>query len=71
MNSKSEADAKFIHDMLRGMVGFARLRVPDNQPELLKLYDAIQVTQQQTQTKVTAEIRADQVDRFLDLMPKQ
>lgn len=71
MNSKSERDAKFIHDMLRGMIGFARLRTPDNQPELLKLYDAINVTQQQTQTQVTADIPADQVDRFLDLLPKR
>ena len=61
----------FTHDMLRGMIGFARLRTPDNQPELLKLYDAINVTQQQTQTQVTADIPADQVDRFLDLMPKR
>ncbi len=71
MNCKSDGDAKFIHDMLRGMIGFARLRTPDNQPELLKLYDAINVTQQQMQTQVTADIPADQVDRFLDLLPKK
>jgi len=71
IDSKNERDAKFIHDMLRGMIGFARLRAPENQPELLKLYDAIEVTQQQTQTEVKAEIPAGQVDRLLSLLPKR
>jgi hypothetical protein len=70
-NSKTERDAKFVHDMLKGLVGFGRLNTPDNQPELLKLYDAIHIDQQQNQTQVTADIPADQVDRFLDLLPKR
>jgi hypothetical protein len=57
--------------MVRGLVGFGRLNAPDNQPELLKLYDAIQVTQQQTLTVVKADITADQTDRFLDLLQKR
>jgi hypothetical protein len=71
VNSKTERDAKFVHDMVRGLVGFGRLNAPDNQPELLKLYDAIQVTQQQTLTVVKADITADQTDRFLDLLQKR
>jgi len=50
---------------------FGRLNAPDNQPQLLKLYDAIQVTQQQTLTVVKADIPADQTDRFLDLLLKR
>jgi hypothetical protein len=69
--SKTERDAKFVHDMLKGVVGLGRLNTPDSQPELLQLYDAIQVTQQQTHTKVTADIPADWVDRFLDLWLKR
>jgi hypothetical protein len=38
---------------------------------MLKLYDAIQVTQQQTQTKVTADVPQDLADRFLDLWLKK
>jgi hypothetical protein len=71
INSKTERDAKFVHDMVRGLVGFGRLNAPDNQPELLKLYDAFQVTQQQTLTVVQADIPADQTDRFLDLLQKR
>jgi hypothetical protein len=71
VNCKTERDAKFVHDMVKGVVGFGRLNTPDNQPELLKLYDAIQVTQQQSQAKVTADIPADLADRFLDLWLKR
>ena len=69
--SKSDRDAKFIHDMVKGVVGLGRLNTPDSHPELLKLYDAIQVTQQQTHTKVTADIPADLADSFLDMWLKR
>jgi hypothetical protein len=68
---KTERDAKFVHDMVRGMVGLGRLNTPDNHPEFLKLYDAIKVTQQQTHTQLSAEIPADLADRFMDLWLKR
>ena len=71
VNSKTERDAKFVHDMVKGLVGFGRLNAPANQPELLKLYDAIQVTQQQMLTVIRANIPADQTDRLLDLLQKR
>jgi hypothetical protein len=71
VTSKTERDAKFAHDMVKGVVGLGRLNTPDSHPELLKLYDAIQVTQQQTRTKVTANIPADLADRFLDMWLKR
>ena len=71
VNCTTERDAKFIHDMLRGLVGFGRLNTPDNQPEMLKLYDAIQVTQQQQQAKVTANVPQELADRFLDIWLKK
>jgi len=68
---RTERDAKRVHDMVKGVVGIGRLSTPDSQPEMLKLYDAIKVTQQQAQTDVTAQIPADQVDHFLDLWIKK
>jgi len=68
---KSESDAKFVHDMLKGVVGIGRLNTPDNHPELLQLYDAIQVTAQQNHAQVTAQIPADLADRFLDMWLKR
>jgi hypothetical protein len=71
VNCNTERDAKFIHDLVRGLVGFGRLNTPDNQPDLLKLYDSIQVTQQQAQTKATANVPQELADKFLDLWLKK
>lgn len=71
VNCNTERDAKFIHDLLRGVIGFGRLNTPDNQPDLLKLYDSIQVSRQQTQTKVTANVPQQLTDEFLDLWLKK
>jgi len=71
VNCNTERDAKFIHDLVRGLVGFGRLNTPDNQPDLLKLYDGIQVTQQQAQTKATADVPQELADKFLDLWFKK
>jgi hypothetical protein len=68
---KTERDAKFVHDMVKGVVGIGRLNTPDNHPELLQLYDAIKVTQQQNHTLVTAQIPTGLADRFLDLWLKR
>jgi hypothetical protein len=70
VNCKTDGDAKFVHDLVRGLVGFGRLNTPDNKPEMLKLYDSIQVTQQQSQTKVTADVPQELADHFLDLWLK-
>jgi hypothetical protein len=68
---KTESDAKFVHDMLKGVVGIGRLNTPDSHPELLQLYDGIQVTVQKNHTLVTARIPTDLADRFLDLWLKR
>ena len=64
---QTENDAKHVHDALRGAIGMARLSTPDNQPELLKVYDAIQVIQGNSRVDVSADLGADQVDRLLSL----
>lgn len=71
VSCNTERDAKFVHDLLKGMIGLGRLNTPDNQPEMLKLYDAIQVTQQQARTEVQANISQGQADKFLDLWLKR
>ena len=63
-------DAKHVHDAVRGVIGLGRLNTPDNQPEMLKLFDAIQVKQDQTKVEVTAQIASDLEDKFLDLWLK-
>ncbi len=68
---KTERDAKFVHDMLKGVIGIGRLNTPDSHPELLQLYDGIQVTQRQNHAEVTAQISPELADRFLDLWLKR
>ena len=68
---QTERDAKRVHDAVKGIVGIGRLSTPDNQPELLQLYDAIQVTENQNQTNVTAKVSSNLVDRFVDLWLKK
>jgi hypothetical protein len=67
LDCRTEDDARHVHDALRGAIGMARLSTPDNQPELLKVYDAIQVSQGNSQVEVNGDLPADQVDRFLTL----
>lgn len=65
---KTEADAKSLSDAARGLIGFGRLSVPEGQPQLLRVWDAIQVSQQGRTLSVNADIPTELVDRLLSLM---
>ncbi len=62
---KSEQDAKSLGDAARGMVGLGRLNVPENRPELLRLFDGIKVEQKQRSIQVNVNISADLIDRMI------
>jgi len=64
---KTDADAKSLADAARGLVGFGRLSVPDNQPQLLRVWDAIQVEQQARDITVLADISGDLVEKLIQL----
>jgi hypothetical protein len=61
----TDASAKQIHDTLKGLIGLGRLSTPDSQPDLLKVYDAIQVQQQARFLDISADIPQEMVDRFV------
>lgn len=65
---KTDADAKSLSDAARGLIGFGRLSVPEGQPQLLRVWDAIQVSQQGRTLSLNADIPTDLVDRLLSLM---
>jgi hypothetical protein len=67
LDCRSDDDAKHVHDALRGAIGMARLTTPNNRPDLLQVYDAIQVTQSNARVVVNGDLPAEQVNRFLDL----
>jgi hypothetical protein len=64
---RSEEDAKTLGDALRGLVGMGRLSVPENQPDLLRLFDGLKVDQQQRTLVVNIRIPQDLVDRLSQL----
>jgi len=64
MACRSEQDAKFIHDGLRGLIGMGRLSVPDDEPEMLRFYDSIAVVQRESSVRVEADIPMDVLEKF-------
>jgi hypothetical protein len=65
-NCTSAESAKQIHDLAKAAIGFGRLSTPGNQPDLLKVYDAIKVEQQNNTVNISADVSQDLVDRFID-----
>jgi hypothetical protein len=61
-------DAKSLANAARGMVGMGRLQTPENQPDLLKLWDGIKVEQVDRKVTLTTDIAQDLIDQLLKLM---
>jgi hypothetical protein len=61
---RTDADAKSLADAVRGLIGFGRLSVPDNQPELLRLWDGLKIDQNQRSLTITANIPQELVDKL-------
>lgn len=70
LNCISSDGVTRVHDALRGAIGIARLSTRDDQSELLKVYDAIQVEKAGDSVKIKADLNADQVERLLGMLPQ-
>lgn len=66
-NCATEADAKSLGDAAKGLIGFGRLSVPDNQPELLRIWDGIHIEQNQRMITISANIPQDLVERLVEM----
>jgi hypothetical protein len=66
---RTEQDAKQIHDALRGLLGLARLSTPSESPELLRLYDGIQISMEKNTVRVTADIATAHLEKALTKLP--
>ena len=64
----TEKDAINLRDAVRGMVGLGRLNVPENQPELLKVWDGIAVDQQGRSIGIRADIAQDLIDKMVQML---
>lgn len=64
----SQEGAQRVHDAAKGAIGIARLNTRDDQMQLLKLYDAIQVDQNDTRVEIQTKIAPDLVDPLLKML---
>ena len=64
---KSNEDAKSLGDAIRGLIGMGRLSVPENRPEMLRLYDGLKVDQQQGAIRITADVPQNLLDQLVDM----
>jgi hypothetical protein len=67
----SEKDARQIHDLLRGLVGFGRLSTPSDQLEMLRFFDAIKIDHSDRQVKLNADVPMDMLEKFLKLTERR
>jgi hypothetical protein len=67
----AEDDARRVRDALRGLIGMGRLSTPGNQPDLLKVFDAIEVNRDHAAVNVSAKLPQNLVDEFLDTWLKR
>ncbi len=64
----TEKDAVNLRDAVRGMVGLGRLQVPENQPELLRVWDGITADQQGRSIVIRADIAQDLFDKLIQML---
>jgi len=65
----SAEGAQRVRDAVRGGLGLARLTTKESQLDLLRLYDAVQVDQQNAAVHVGANLSADLANRLLTYLP--
>ncbi|MGA2714819.1 MAG: hypothetical protein ABSG41_17095 [Bryobacteraceae bacterium] len=64
----TEKDAASLRDAVRGMVGLGRLQVPENQPELLRVWDGITADQQGRSITIRADIAQNLFDKLIQML---
>ena len=66
----SQEGAQRVRDALKGGLGLARLTTKDNELDLLRLWDAFQVSQDGSLVHVNADIAGDLADKMLLRVPQ-
>jgi hypothetical protein len=63
--TQTDQDAVNLRDAAKGLIGLGRLSVPENEPELLRLWDGITVTQDGHNLLVSANIPENLMDKLV------
>jgi len=68
VDCSSEEGVKRVKDTMRGVIGLARLTTKTEESDLLRLYDAIEVTADGNAVKVAAKVSPDLVPKLFALV---
>lgn len=60
----TDKDAQQIHDALRGFVGMGRLSTPENQSEMLRIYDSVSIVKDDRTVRFSLQVPLDLVDKL-------
>jgi hypothetical protein len=63
----TEQDAINLRDTAKGMIGFGRLSVPENQPGMLKLWDGFSVEQEAKSVAIRIDIAQGLVEQLIHM----
>jgi hypothetical protein len=66
----SNEGAQRVHDALRGVIGLSRLSTNESRLDMLRLWDAIHVDQDQQVIHIRIDLPADLADKLLAELPK-
>jgi hypothetical protein len=69
--ARTDQDAASLRDAAKGLIGFGRLSVPENQPELLRLWDGIRVTQENRSLTINADIPENLIEKLVGMFNSQ
>lgn len=62
----NEKDARLLNDTLRGLLGLARLSVPDGRKELLRIYDGVKVERKDLEIRVEIDEPPELLDKLIE-----
>jgi hypothetical protein len=63
----TEKDAMNLRDTAKGLIGFGRLSVPENKPDLLRFWDGLTVEQDGRTFALHLDLTADLIDQMVQL----
>jgi hypothetical protein len=66
----SNEGAQRVHDALRGLIGLSRLSTNQSRLDMLRLWDAVHIDQDQQVVHVRVDLPADLADKLLAELPK-
>jgi len=64
----AEKDAMNLRDAAKGLIGFGRLSVPQNKPDLLKFWDAFTVDQSGRSFALSLDLSGDLIDQMVQFL---